>query len=244
MGSGRFHEQNQIFQAKSGIKKILALLPNLTKIKTVLDLGCGRGAVSAALVKKGLRVFGVDVNHKALKEARKRGLKVKKADLETGLPFKKFKFDLILANDIIEHIYDWQGLAQELNRVLRPAGKIIIVTPNHFDIRSRLAILGGRGIVHWSSRQWTTAAQYGHIRFLKLQELEAFWQAQGFYPHKRRFNYMAGGLLPQKLTPKWLRKRLLKAFPELLSGKYGLLLGKYPTQRVETVYLPETVQGM
>ncbi len=91
------------------------------------DLGCANCWWNVL----GLPVFGVDINEKMLKWA-KRNKRLKDfrvtADLsKTGL--KPKSFDLVLMSETLEHLLDLKGVLREVDRVLKPNGKFLITVP-------------------------------------------------------------------------------------------------------------------
>jgi SAM-dependent methyltransferase len=149
----------------------------------VLDIGCGAGAVTAELVKRGHTVFGLDIQDEAIRRAQLRGLQARVADLNGPLPFRDRSMDVVLAADIIEHLYDPVRLLAEIRRVLTDDGYALLVIPHHFDIIQRLRMLFGRGIVsaehlHYCSeyKPWN----YVHIRFFTLAEAQELVRVSGF----------------------------------------------------------------
>ena len=94
----------------------------------ILDGGCGTG-----LLAKKLHIFGdvvgVDISAEAIKYAKRRGLKVKKAGIEK-LPFNKGAFNLIVCVDVMYHlkVKDDEAL-KEFYRVLKPGGILILRVP-------------------------------------------------------------------------------------------------------------------
>ena len=148
-----------------------------------LDIGCGAGTVTAELAKRGHTVFGLDIQDEAVRRARLRGLQARVADLNGPLPFEDQTMDVVLAADIIEHLYDPAGLLREIRRVLKDNGYAILAIPHHFDIIQRIRLLFGRGIVsaehlHYSSdyKPWN----YVHIRFFTLAEAQEIVRMSGF----------------------------------------------------------------
>ena len=97
----------------------------------VLDLGCGAGYGSAELAAKHARVIGMDRVAPAA-EPRARpgsGARFVRGDLG-GLPFAAASFDLVVSFQVIEHLLDATDYLREIVRVLRPAGTLLISTPN------------------------------------------------------------------------------------------------------------------
>jgi len=96
----------------------------------VFDAGCGNGNRSALLAKKGFNVIGGDISPLAIKQAKKRFLKHKNVEFLNcdlhSVPFKENTFDYIVCFDVIEHVSKPDRVLNELNRVLKPGGKIIL----------------------------------------------------------------------------------------------------------------------
>jgi SAM-dependent methyltransferase len=101
--------------------------------KRVLDAGCGAGYGSAELAAVAEAVCGVDVAPEAIEFAcshyQSSNLIFQQASV-TNLPYMDGSFDLIAAFELIEHLEDWHGFLQETRRVLAPAGRLIVSTPN------------------------------------------------------------------------------------------------------------------
>jgi ubiquinone/menaquinone biosynthesis C-methylase UbiE len=89
-----------------------------------LDLCCGQGNVSRALVKRGCRVIGVDFSPEMLDLARRRvaGAKFREADAQ-DLPFDNTEFDIVVSNLGVCHVADQPRALKEVHRVLRPGGR-------------------------------------------------------------------------------------------------------------------------
>lgn len=101
----------------------------------VLDVGCGDGYYLHLLANLGinLKITGVDNNQEALASAR-RNIKRKKVKLIEGdtlkLPFRGNTFDKIIASEVLEHLPNDQVGINELHRVLKKGGKIVISVPH------------------------------------------------------------------------------------------------------------------
>ena len=101
--------------------------------KRVLDLACGTGYGSAILAGAAAEVIGVDISAEAIAAARSRhaggNLAFRIADC-FDLPFEAGRFDVVVANEMIEHVADHHGLLQQAKRVLVPGGLLLVSTPN------------------------------------------------------------------------------------------------------------------
>jgi len=75
-------------------------------------------------------VHGVELLEKHAQVARSKGIDTVCADVEQGLPFPDGRFELVHANQLIEHVRDTDLLVSEIRRVLKPNGMAVISTNN------------------------------------------------------------------------------------------------------------------
>jgi SAM-dependent methyltransferase len=89
-----------------------------------LDLCCGQGNVSEALVARGCAVVGLDFSPAMIEQGRRR---VPRASFRQGdaqnLPFDDGDFDIIVSNLGVCHVADQPRVLSEAHRVLRPGGR-------------------------------------------------------------------------------------------------------------------------
>jgi 2-polyprenyl-3-methyl-5-hydroxy-6-metoxy-1,4-benzoquinol methylase len=95
----------------------------------LLEVGCGSGAMLGVMQDLGWHVEGVDVDSSGVKVARANGLEVHLGDVYSK-HYADNSFDAITLSHVIEHVHDPIGLIRECARILKPGGKISIVTPN------------------------------------------------------------------------------------------------------------------
>jgi SAM-dependent methyltransferase len=96
----------------------------------ILDLGCGYGAYSLALLKEGRSCVGCDINLTYLKTAAASGLPVIAA--EGPLPFPDKSFDTVMLFEVIEHVPPIEAILKEAFRVARK--NVLITVPNAEDL--------------------------------------------------------------------------------------------------------------
>jgi ubiquinone/menaquinone biosynthesis C-methylase UbiE len=96
--------------------------------RTILDAGCGPGAMLPSLQKFG-KTIGIDVSEDALKYARKRGT-ARKGDI-MKLAFKDKSFDAVVCLDVLYHMWvkDEQKALSEFHRVLKKGGILVLREP-------------------------------------------------------------------------------------------------------------------
>lgn len=120
-------------------KRLSVYIPVLKEFKKfrsnarLIDLGCGRGEFLQ--ITSGLLIdsFGIDTNEEMLASAKQLDLRVKKTDaLEFLSSEKDNSFDILTAFHLAEHfkLSKFEKLVNEIKRVLRPGGLIILETPN------------------------------------------------------------------------------------------------------------------
>lgn len=95
----------------------------------VLDVGCGNGAYVDALRRKGATAFGIDPAEASVRRARSVGGLLSVAD-GRRLPFDAGRFDTILCHRTLYLVPDPLHVVHELNRVLRPGGRVVFSTSN------------------------------------------------------------------------------------------------------------------
>jgi SAM-dependent methyltransferase len=114
-------------------EKILSLMEHNRRAK-LLDLGCDDGVwtrkVAAAIGTGIVNVRGIDVIPKRYKKAIKAGIKVKDSDLNKRFPFPGNSFDVVHANQVIEHVWELDTFVSEIHRVLKKGGYAVICTEN------------------------------------------------------------------------------------------------------------------
>jgi SAM-dependent methyltransferase len=98
----------------------------------LLDLGTHRGDFTMRVAERlgAGSVSGVELIEEHAAVARGRGIDVRRADLDDGLPFEDDAFDVVHANQVIEHVQRTDTFLREMRRVLAPGGLACISTNN------------------------------------------------------------------------------------------------------------------
>jgi SAM-dependent methyltransferase len=101
-------------------------------VQSLLTEGARRLEVAPGL-RPRLPIEGthfVDISTPALATLRERGAKAIQGEI-SSLPFADGAFDLVCALDIVEHVDDDDGALEELSRVTKPGGALVISAPLH-----------------------------------------------------------------------------------------------------------------
>jgi SAM-dependent methyltransferase len=95
----------------------------------VLENGCGVGEYLERLNRDARMAVGIDVEYPRLLEAKLKNDRLVCAAGE-HLPFKPGLFDLVLSNEVIEHVRDDSQALEECVRVMRAGGRLALFCPN------------------------------------------------------------------------------------------------------------------
>jgi len=120
------------------IEAVVEALSDMPRGK-VLDLGCGHGDYSKRLQDIGFEVVAGDID---ISRFRYRGeIDFRICDITKPLPFSDSSCDYVLLMEVVEHLRNPYSVLSEINRILKPDGRIIISTPNILNLKSRLRFL-------------------------------------------------------------------------------------------------------
>ena len=102
----------------------------------ILDIGCGIGAYVRKLEEFSDHVYGIDIDSARVRQGRT-GLPDRQAGtlavaVSETLPFAGGAFDLVLLNEVIEHVRDDRQTLREACSVVRPSGHVVLYAPNRF----------------------------------------------------------------------------------------------------------------
>lgn len=125
-----------------------------TDSKTLLEVGFGPGEFMATILQvcPAWQAVGVDISPACVDYAdrllRRRGVR-ERTDLRLGdlrqLPFADASFDVVIANEVVEHLPDPGAGVRELTRLLRPEGTAIITLPLRMPMRTHMTVFPDAG---------------------------------------------------------------------------------------------------
>lgn len=112
--------------------------------KTVLDIGCRDGVLTSYFSQKNT-VTGADIDMVSLEQAGK-GLGIKTVFMDLNGDWSELggqKFDVVVAGEVLEHLYYPELVMDRVRSVLNPGGIFIGTVPNAFSLKNRLRYLMG-----------------------------------------------------------------------------------------------------
>jgi SAM-dependent methyltransferase len=95
--------------------------------RPLLDVGCSVGNLLSIDPKNSV---GIEIDPGAVEICRQRGFTAEVVDLNGALPFPDASFGTVHCRHVIEHVWEPLHLMREMRRVLRPGGRIVLLTPD------------------------------------------------------------------------------------------------------------------
>lgn len=172
-----FHYHDKFSDTMEVVSKLVLDLvtgPN----RTILDIPAGSGRLSDRLREKGFQVVSADING-----ARENFVF---ADMNRTLPFADEQFDAVVSVEGIEHVLNYQVFINELARVTKPGGIVIITTPNISCFYSRFMFMcTGNFFQFWPGQSFVNVKNeeifdYGHVTPLTWQKIYFHFAHHGF----------------------------------------------------------------
>ncbi|MBX7255794.1 MAG: class I SAM-dependent methyltransferase, partial [Candidatus Hydrogenedentes bacterium] len=145
----RFHERRH--------RMVLELLNRhvTSKQRRCLDIGGGGDVAGAGLVIRerfAEELHAVDLGDD-VEKGKARGVVSVACNVDSErLPYDDSFFDLVLFASVIEHLYNPFSVLQEIARVLRPGGTLLVEAPNAVAMGRRLDALSGHNPFRWFNR--------------------------------------------------------------------------------------------
>jgi ubiquinone/menaquinone biosynthesis C-methylase UbiE len=112
------------------VRKVAVAKANIQAGKLAADIGAGTGFITEELVQNGLKVIAVDQSKAMLGEMKKKFGRFDNVEYRTGefnnLPIQNETVDYVFANMYLHHVDLPQVAIEEMARVLKPGGKVVI----------------------------------------------------------------------------------------------------------------------
>jgi SAM-dependent methyltransferase len=141
-----------------------------------LDVGCGSGAFMRIIESAGMNAFGVEPVKIGRNHGTQKGLNIFHGFLEEAKYPDGF-FGLITLNHVLEHISNPMTTLNELKRILKPKGTLIIGVPQSESLAYRLF-----------KKNWIQLDVPRHLYTFSCSTLKRYAEVTGFKIDKTRFN--------------------------------------------------------
>jgi methionine biosynthesis protein MetW len=163
--------------------------------ETVLDLGCGDGALLKLLqAERGALGWGIELDTVNVVAAIGNGINVIQSNLEDGLAgFEDGAFDHVVLSRTLQTVRHTEGILTEMLRVGREA---VVSFPNFAYWKNRMAVMGGRMPVSEDlPYEWFNTP---NLRFFTILDFEALCQKMGLAIRERQVLDDAGRLVTEE----------------------------------------------
>jgi 2-polyprenyl-3-methyl-5-hydroxy-6-metoxy-1,4-benzoquinol methylase len=184
---------------KATFKQIIDILDTYNVKKGVLlDIGCAFGHLLICAKEKGWDVHGVEICGYAAKKAMEK-IGIGKIWVGNFMDFKppEYKYDVITMIDIIEHIYDINGVLKKCQELLKDSGILVIVTP---DVNSVSRILLKGRWPHFKHEHviylsFKSLKKILHVHNMEILQVSSFKKAINFHYLKSQLSKHCKGLI-------------------------------------------------
>jgi 2-polyprenyl-3-methyl-5-hydroxy-6-metoxy-1,4-benzoquinol methylase len=133
------------------INVFTTMISGVGKGLTVLDVGCGDGLLSEPIAKMGNTVASIDLPT-ITPVAQKRHISFVVSGDAEKLSFADGMFDVVLASEVVEHLWNPDSFLSEAYRVLKPKGYLIVEAPE-----------GKEGLRYDAHKNWFTTEVIQHM---------------------------------------------------------------------------------
>jgi SAM-dependent methyltransferase len=159
---------------------------HLKPAQKVLDAGCGRYLRFCKSLSDTATMVGIDLD--TVFETRNQSAPFATRGDLGWLPFPSEHFDMVISRSVVEHLEDPERVFREFARVLRPGGKVVVITPNKWDYVSVIAAL----TPYWLHRSLVSRIFQvpgedvfpTHYKANTLSAIRKTFQAAGFVPRE------------------------------------------------------------
>lgn len=165
-----------------------------------LDIGCGTGWMGEVLRKQGRRrrLVGIDISEGMLRYARQKEQTVVRGDAER-LPFHDCSFDGVLAKGVLHHLCDIRSAVEEIDRVVKPGGYVVLADPNMTALRVLKYTLKKRG--NHFSPQHRSVHPGGYLKHIAKHFKIVQFTYFGFFAYPAAFP----DILPYTISEKCMK---------------------------------------
>ena len=152
-----------------------------------LDYGCADGGYTHALLNSGAKtVTGIDIDADRVDAARKAHSDISFYTFPgKQTPFSEDSFDGVFMNEVFEHVIDEKGTLEEVRRLLRPKGHLILISPNRgFPFEGHTVHIGRwtsnapTPLIPWLPKlltdRWVSARNYWHKELCRIVTSNGF----------------------------------------------------------------------
>lgn len=173
----------------------------------ILDIGCWDGSYAIRYKKATNIVYGIESSKTAALKALTKSILVEQGNFMDKDFFGNRQFDVVVAGEIIEHVFDTDLFLQKIRKILVAGGTLIITTPNVASLPRRILLL--LGINPLLENRVMVGESVGHIRYFTFADMHKILQYNKFEIIKSAsdvLNLNNKGTLYSTIVPKLYKK--------------------------------------
>jgi SAM-dependent methyltransferase len=193
-----------------GRHQIRRFLRDAAPYRRVLDIGAGNGfdLEAAREVEPGAELQALEVHPPYIRALEAKGIRTIQFNLECDpFPFADGSLDVIIANQVLEHVKEVFWIFHEISRTLRVGGRLIMGVPNLASLHNRLLLAVGR-------QPTVIATASAHVRGYTRPDVFRFLNA-GFPAGFAKRGFGGANFYP---FPGFIAKPLAAVFPSMAWG--------------------------
>lgn len=252
------HERKKVAdieRSRDRIRKVIQLVESKPG-EILVDVGSGDGSITMLLAKKSRSyTVALDISHKAIRITKSKGLEAVVCDVTTGFPFRDCSVDHLFCGALVEHLFDVDGLFDEIKRTLKPGGYCLLTTPNLGWIPNRfLLLLGLNPIFTEPSHRYDVTGFFartrlrvasGHLHLFTQRALVALLKLHGFHVEKiKGARFLEGHLIKRlHLLRFWFMFCALDRLFSLRASWAADIIVKFRKARAYCQKMDKTIRG-
>lgn len=183
--SGHHHTYLKQPLIKMISETMLATSTNQQQLR-ILDIGCGNGSLSHFIAQHGYEVVGIEESESGIELANRSFPDCRFIQGSIyNLPYQELgeKFDIVIATEVIEHLFYPKELLKNAKKCLKPSGRLILTTPYHGYLKNLALAVSGKMDKHYTSL-WDG----GHIKFFSVATMNHLLTSENYTNIKFTFS--------------------------------------------------------
>jgi SAM-dependent methyltransferase len=137
--------RSRAYSNKTRVDRVVKIFAGLTQdIERILDIGCNDGSIALRIKQacNAAEVYGLDQSDGYISLSKQKGIKTFTLDIDKNpYPFPNDFFDAVFAGEVLEHLNDPDHFFEEVHRILRKSGILVLSTPNLAAWHNRIALM-------------------------------------------------------------------------------------------------------
>lgn len=212
-------EINKKIYKNEGNSEVISLIKGSKQM--ILDVGCGVGDNARLLTAKGHIVDGITISETELEMASQELRNGYLFNLENGLPLNLIvnHYNYVICSHVLEHICYPDKLLNDIRRVLKPEGLLIVALPNLMHYKSRLELIKGN-FNYQSTGIWDNT----HFRWYTLNSGKKLLEENNFDVQLATVTGDVPVKSILKILPERVLIRLYQLFKFISKGLFGYQL--------------------